>query len=258
MGGRLLLVAALAAVVGGVHRERRAARRTASSTASRTTPGSSSARGSSTSGSTTLKRLGVPLVRFTVHWDVVAPKRPADPDVAARPRLRLAALRPRAARHPPARADAGGDAARDARRGRTAARRRTTRRCGRATSVPSRSAAAAALPVGSLLADLERAEPPAVAEADEGVDLRRACAQPRLRGDPCGAAACARRRRRDRAARRARRRRAGHVASRHGPRARQARRVRPQSVPAAAGRDAVGPRLSLLPERSRWRRCRSS
>ena len=27
----------------------------------------------------TLKRLGVPLVRFTVHWNVVAPKRPADP-----------------------------------------------------------------------------------------------------------------------------------------------------------------------------------
>jgi hypothetical protein len=27
----------------------------------------------------TLKRLGVPLVRFTVHWNVVAPRRPADP-----------------------------------------------------------------------------------------------------------------------------------------------------------------------------------
>jgi hypothetical protein len=27
----------------------------------------------------TLKRLGVPLVRFTVHWNVVAPTRPADP-----------------------------------------------------------------------------------------------------------------------------------------------------------------------------------
>ena len=40
----------------------------------------------------TLKRLGVPLVRFTVHWNVVAPKRPADPDLAARPRVRLASL----------------------------------------------------------------------------------------------------------------------------------------------------------------------
>ena len=32
----------------------------------------------------TFKRLGVPLVRFTLHWNEIALRRPADPDLAAR------------------------------------------------------------------------------------------------------------------------------------------------------------------------------
>ena len=205
----------------------------------------------------TLKRLGVPLVRFTRPLERGRAEAAGGSSVAARPRVRLEPLRPCSVlglrRHgltpvvtlvgTPAWAN---ERARPELRPAAAARLPRVRARGRV-----------ALPMGALLADLERAEPPALAQADEGVDLRRASAQPRLRGDPLGAAACTRRRRCDRAARRARRRRARYLASRHGSGTREARCLRPQSVSAPAGRDAVGSRLPLLPERSRWRRCRS-
>ena len=43
------------------------------------TRGSSSARGLSTSGMATFKRLGVPLVRFTLRWNEIALRRPKNP-----------------------------------------------------------------------------------------------------------------------------------------------------------------------------------
>ena len=42
----------------------------------------------------TFKRLGVPLVRFTLHWNEIAPRRPKDADLSARSRLRLASAGP--------------------------------------------------------------------------------------------------------------------------------------------------------------------
>ena len=173
---------------------------------------------------------------------------PGGSDVAARPRVRLESLRPRAARDPPPRADARRDAARDAGVGEQ--RQGTELRAGAAARLPRvRARGRGALPVGSLLADLERAEPSALAEADEGVDLRRSmCSTPATRGSTrCCAHALVG---------------GGVTAPRGGlggvapvtwlrgmARAHaQARRVRPQPVPAAAGRDAVGARLPLLPE----------
>ena len=100
-----------------------------------------------------------------------------------------------------------------------------------------------ALPVGSLLADLERAEQAPLAQADEAGDLRPASAQPRVRGDPCRAAARPGRRRRDSASWRVGRRRTGRLGPRHGRRPREARRLRPPPVPLDAGRDAVERRL---------------
>ena len=44
---------------------------------------------------TTLERLGVPIVRFTLRWNQVAPRRPKDRDLAARSRVRLAPVRSR-------------------------------------------------------------------------------------------------------------------------------------------------------------------
>ena len=78
MGGRALLVAALLAVSAGV-----------ASTPSHASNGIKYGiqddawleygPGKLNDRVATLKRLGGPLVRFTVHWNVVAPKRPANP-----------------------------------------------------------------------------------------------------------------------------------------------------------------------------------
>ena len=123
---------------------------------------------------------------------------------------------------------------------------------------PLRDRRRPSLSVGSLLADLERAEQAPLAQADEGGDLRPAPAQPRVRGDPRRAAARPRRRRRDRARGRGGRRLTRHLGPRHGRRPREARRLRPPPVPrrrrrrrrpAAAARTAPG---------SRWRRSGSS
>ena len=115
-----------------------------------------------------------------------------------------------------------------------------------------------ALPVGSLLADLERAEQAALAEADAGGDLRPAPAQPRVQGDPRRPAARAGGRRRDGAARRARGRRTRqsgstawplHTRSSTPTPTTRIRCGRTRRRPAAAARTAP---------RSRWRRSRSS
>ena len=62
----------------------------------------------------TFKRLGVPLVRFTLHWNEIALRRPKDADLAARSRLRLASAGQDPARASPLRADARAHAGRDA------------------------------------------------------------------------------------------------------------------------------------------------
>ena len=62
----------------------------------------------------TFKRLGVPLVRFTLHWNEIAVRRPKDADLAARSRLRLASAGPGPARPSPLRPDARAHAGRDA------------------------------------------------------------------------------------------------------------------------------------------------
>ena len=137
---------------------------------------------------TTLERLGVPLVRFSLRWNQAAPRRPKD---ATSPRDRaydwrrsdkiLRGLR----RHGlDARAHARRDACVGERRSRAELRAAATARL-----PPFRDRRRAALPVDSLLADLERAEQAALAQADEGVHLRPAPAQSRVRGDPRRAAA---------------------------------------------------------------------
>ncbi len=194
----------------------------------------------------TFKRLGVPLVRFTLHWNQIATRRPTAPDLAARSRLRLASIRQNPARPSPLWPDAGAHAGRDAGVGERGPRPEL-----RPAAAPRLSRLRArgrqALPLGSLLADLERAEPAPLAEADEGSDLCPAPAQPRIRRDSRRAATCPGRRRRDGAAGRAGGRLARRLDSRHGRRPREARRLRPPPVPVVAGRDAVEPRLSQLP-----------
>ena len=62
----------------------------------------------------TFKRLGVPLVRFTLRWNEIALRRPKNADLAARSRLRLASAGQGSARPSPPRADARAHARRDA------------------------------------------------------------------------------------------------------------------------------------------------
>jgi hypothetical protein len=78
MGGRALLVAALFAVVAGIaappgHPSNGVKYGIQDDAWLEFGPGKLNDRVA------TVKRLGVPLVRFTVHWNVVAPKRPANP-----------------------------------------------------------------------------------------------------------------------------------------------------------------------------------
>ena len=205
----------------------------------------------------TFKRLGVPLVRFTLHWNEIARRRPKDPTSPRdraydwrRPDRVLRGLR----RHgltpvltlvgTPAWANGGRSPNFAPPRPRDFRSFATCRR--------------QALPVGSLLADLERAEQAPLAQADEVGDLRPASAQPWVRGDPCRAATRSGRRRRDRASWRVGRRRTGRLGPRHGspptrsstptPTTRTPRR-RPRRRPAAAAVTAL---------RSRWRRSGSS
>ena len=110
----------------------------------------------------TFKRLGVPLVRFTLHWNEIALRRPTNP---ASPRDRAydwRSSRPDPARPSPLRPDAGAHAGRHAGLGERWTR--TELRATAAARLPRvRARRREALPVGSLLADLERAEPPALA-----------------------------------------------------------------------------------------------
>ena len=165
---------------------------------------------------------------------------------ATRSRVRLARAGSRPRRPAPLRAHARADAGRDAgvgeRRPRSELRPATAPRL-----PPLRDRRREALPVGQVLADLERAEQAALAQADAGGDLRPASAQPRLRGDPRRAAARASGRRCDGASWWVGGHRAGRLDPRHGRRPREARRVRPPSVPVVAGRDAVQRRLQELP-----------
>ena len=101
-------------------------------------------------------------------------------DLADRSRVRLASPRQDSPRPSSLRSDARRHAGRNAGLGerRTFAELRTTA----ASSLQRlRARRRQALPVGSLLADLERAEQAPLAEADAGRDLRPASAQPRVR-----------------------------------------------------------------------------
>ncbi len=155
-----------------------------------------------------LESLGVELVRLNVMWSEVEARQGAY-DWSGYD----------AALDGPARAPHrdGADALLDARLGERRARdelgadeRRDLRRL--------RAPRGAALPVGEALADLERAEPAALAPADDAGGLRQAPAQPGVRRDPQGAAGRARRRRRHRAARGHRRRLARRRGSTAWPR----------------------------------------
>ena len=152
-------------------------RRRTSATASRTTPGSAPGRARSTSGSTGCSRSASTLVRMNMLWSEVEPRQGAFDwsgyDAAAR----------RAARAPHrARAHALLDAGLGERRARDE-RGADERRDVRELRAPD----GAALSVRPPLADLERAEPAALAAADLAVDLRHAPAQPGVHGDPRGA-----------------------------------------------------------------------
>ena len=194
---------------------------------------------------TTFKRLGVPLVRFTLRWNEspgdgrsIRPRRaiPRMTGAGGQGSARSSPLRP------DPRAHAGRDAGVGERRARAELRAATPSRL-----PPLRDRRRESLPVGSLLADLERAEQAPLAQADEVGDLRPASAQPWVRGDPCRAAARPRRRRGDGAQGRGRRRLTRHLGPRHGRRPREVRRLRSPPIPLDAVRDAVQRRLQELP-----------
>ena len=153
----------------------------------------------------TFRRLGVPLVRFTLRWNEIALRRPKN---ATAPTDRAYDWH-RPGQDPawpsPSRPDACAHGRRDAAMG----QRRALAEFRAAASPrlqPVRDCRCPPIPLGAVLADLERAEQASVAAADEAADLRRAPAQSRLRGDPCRAASRPGGRRRDWPARRKRRR----------------------------------------------------
>ena len=153
--------------------------------------------------------------------------------------------RTESARASPSRPDAGAHPRRDAglgeRRSRAELRPAATTRL-----PPLRDRSRSSLPVGSLLADLERAEQAALAPADEGVHLRQAPAQSRVRGDPRRAPARPRRRSRDRPQGGGGRSLTGHVGPRHVRGRREVRRLRASPVSLDPGRDAIERRLQEL------------
>ena len=207
--------------------------------------GWSSARGRSNQRLTTFKRLGVPLVRFTLHWNEIALRRPVESDLAARPRLRLASSGPDSARPAPPRSDAGAHAGRHAGLGER--RPPAELRPAAAAGLPRlRPRCRQALPCGSVLADLERAEQASLAQADPVGDLRPASAEPGYEGDPRRAAARPGRRRRHGASRRT-----GGVAPVAWVRGMAAAHAKLDAYAhhrtLVAGRDAVERRLQELP-----------
>ena len=195
---------------------------------------------------TAFKRLGVPLVRFTLRWNEIAPRRPKDP---TSPRDRAYDWRRAdrgSARASPPRSDARAHPRRHAGVGERGARA-AVRSAAAPGLPPLRDRRRPSLSVGSLLADLERAEQAPLAQADESGDLRPASAQPRVRGDPRGAAACSGRRRRDRAEGGGGRRLTRHLGARHGRRPSEVRRLRAPPLPLDAVGDPVQRRLQELP-----------
>ena len=127
----------------------------------------------------TFKRLGVPLVRFTLRWNEVALRRPKNAASPTRSRLRLASAGQGPARPSAPRADGRAHGRRDSGVGERRAPGEL-RSAARSRLPPLRDSRRPPLPLGSLLADLERAEQAALAQADEAGDLRPAPAQPRV------------------------------------------------------------------------------
>ena len=147
-----------------------------------------------------LDRIGVDIVRFTLRWDQIAVREPRDAtdnrDRAYRwrnPDRVLTALNRRGIAvvvtlvGTPSWANGGFDASWAPDSGDGVRRLRPRR--------------GEPLPVRPLLDDLERAQPVAVAEAHNAEDLRRAAAEPRVRGDQAGSSRGSRRRWRHGAAR---------------------------------------------------------
>ena len=167
-------------------------------------------------------------------------------NLAGRSRLRLASAGQGPARPSPLRADACAHARRDSGVGER--RALAELRPAASSRLPSlRDGRRPSLSLGSLLADLERAEQAHLAPAHEAGNLRPAPAQPRVRGDPCRPAPRPRRRRCNGASRRQRGRLTRRLDPRHGARTREARRVRPPPLPRVAVGDAVQRRLQELP-----------
>ena len=205
----------------------------------------------------TFKRLGVPLVRFTLRWNDIARRRPANPTSPRdraydwrRPDRVLAGLR----RHgltpvltlvgTPAWANGGRSPAyapprpRDFRDfARAAAKRYPWVRYWLIWNEPNKRL-------------WLRPTKPKI--------YVRHLLNPGYEGIHCRAAARSGRRRRDRASWRVGRRRTHHLGPRHGCRPREARRLRPPPVSLDADRDAVQRRLPHAALRSRWRRSGSS
>ena len=218
----------------------------ASSTGSPTTPGCRAAPARSPRDSRACTQLGVKVVRFTLNWNLIAPAKPDAP------------TDPEDASYDWSKVDPVLDGLHS--RGMTvvhAAERRTDlgerRPAGElrphvGDDVPRlRDRRRDALLVGQALADLERAEPGALAAADERVGLHDTPAQSRLPRDPprdLRRAGCGRR---HGASRLDRRRLSRGVADRHARGARAARRVRAQPLSARPeAREPVSRRLREL------------
>ena len=208
--GRVELFVMLLAVAAVHRRELRSRPRRRCGTGSRTTRGWSSARGRSTSGS---RRSSGSACRSSASRSTGTRsrvRRPADPASPRDPAYDWRRPGQDPARPAPPRPDARAHAGRDAGVGER--RPGAELRPAAAARLPRlRARRRHALPLGSVLADLERAEPAPLAQTDEGGDLRPAPAQPGVRGDPRRSAARPGRRRRRR------RRAAGWGASRPSP-----------------------------------------
>ena len=193
----------------------------------------------------TFKRLGMPLVRFTLRWNEIALRRPKDPTSPTdraydwhRPDMVLRGLRRYGLTPVYARRNAG------------VGKRRALAELRPAAILslpPLRDGRRPSLPLGSLLADLERAEQASLAQATKpGIYVRHllnpgyeaihaVLPHARVGGGVTG----------PRGARG--RRLTRRLGSRHGARTREVRRVRSPPVPGVAVGDAVQRRLQELP-----------
>ena len=182
-----------------------------------------------------LERLGVDVVRFNLHWDKIEPSKGEyaweDSDAV------LNGLRSRGI---PAVVGIVGSPALGERRpdAELRARRLLVRRL--------RPRRGDALPLRAAVADVERAQPGALAAPDLAEHLRPPDPQPRLRRDPCRDPGREGRRRRHRAAWLDQRRLARQVDPRHAQRPRPPRRLCAPSVSVEQPRDAVHARLQVL------------